>query len=82
MYCIKCGKQIDDSARFCSSCGQKVGGSVKNIVDFFPKEEVKEFYQTTKSKGTEILKKQAQKKKINVFSFVCMIVAIGLCFFI
>lgn len=27
MYCIKCGKQIDDNAAFCPNCGTKVGGT-------------------------------------------------------
>lgn len=26
MYCTKCGAHLDDSARFCTSCGQPVGG--------------------------------------------------------
>lgn len=26
MYCTKCGAHLDDSARFCTSCGQAAGG--------------------------------------------------------
>ena len=27
MYCSKCGKQLDDTANFCSGCGSKVGST-------------------------------------------------------
>ena len=28
MFCVKCGNTLDDDARFCSKCGNPVGGEV------------------------------------------------------
>ena len=33
MFCIKCGKEIPDGARFCPSCGQEVNGKVEEKVE-------------------------------------------------
>lgn len=27
MFCTKCGKQLDDGAKFCTGCGAQLGGS-------------------------------------------------------
>lgn len=37
MFCSKCGKQLEETAVFCSGCGNKVGSSVQ-----LPQEENKE----------------------------------------
>ena len=31
MYCIQCGKQIDDGSAFCSECGSKQGAEMQPI---------------------------------------------------
>ena len=33
MFCIKCGKEIPDGAKFCPSCGQAVQGNVEEKVE-------------------------------------------------
>lgn len=33
MFCIKCGKEIPDGAKFCPSCGQEVNGKVEEKVE-------------------------------------------------
>lgn len=32
MYCKKCGNKLDDKAKFCSECGEKVEGQTDNKV--------------------------------------------------
>ena len=31
MYCSNCGKQLDDTANFCSGCGNKVGSTNETV---------------------------------------------------
>ena len=31
MFCKKCGKQLTDNAKFCDSCGHKVGEDITAI---------------------------------------------------
>lgn len=31
MFCSKCGKQIDDNAKFCGGCGAKTGAGVQSV---------------------------------------------------
>lgn len=76
MYCVKCGKELEDSVRYCSNCGQKVGGSMNRAAISLPKEEVKDAYEAIKNKREEFVEK---KKKMNMGSLICMIIAAILC---
>ena len=29
MYCVRCGKNIDEGSKYCTSCGYPVNGKVK-----------------------------------------------------
>ena len=31
MFCNNCGKQVDDSAKFCTNCGNKLYGTVLEV---------------------------------------------------
>lgn len=51
MFCIKCGAQLDDDAKFCISCGSKVEDAeeiVTEVEEYVPSPVVKE---KSKSKG-------------------------------
>ena len=32
MYCVRCGKNIDESCKYCTSCGYPVDGKVKEEI--------------------------------------------------
>ena len=36
MYCINCGKEIDDDAKFCWCCGRKVDETVDISTEYIP----------------------------------------------
>ncbi len=62
MFCIKCGKEIDDKSKFCPFCGEKVDNNLNKR----PVEEKTAPDAETVSKATEVVSKQesiiAQKK--------------------
>lgn len=76
MYCVKCGKEIEDSVRYCSSCGHKVGTPVNRTTISLPKDEIIGAYESVKNKGTEFVKKGRER---NIGSFICMLIAVVLC---
>lgn len=59
MYCPKCGKNINDTASFCPSCGYQIKKEIK--------EEIKEekITEQTKEINLEILKEVEQKPNYN-----------------
>lgn len=44
MFCVKCGKELEESVKFCPNCGNKVQGTV----------DISELLNTSKDKITEI----------------------------
>jgi phage shock protein C len=37
MFCTQCGARLDDSARFCTSCGKAVGGVAQPVFATVPR---------------------------------------------
>lgn len=40
MFCVNCGTELNDNAKFCSNCGYKVGNVKEPKGDYIPKETV------------------------------------------
>ena len=53
MFCMNCGKELKDGAKFCMSCGTPVGGAMQNPVAEEPDE-------------TELLKEQYESLMMDV----------------
>lgn len=76
MYCVKCGKEIEDNVRYCSNCGHKVGTPVNRTTISLPKDEIKGIYDSVKNRGTEFVGKGSKR---NIGSFIYMLIAVALC---
>lgn len=85
MYCMKCGKEIDDTAKFCDACGHKVGSSIsghETIQVNIDKEGLKNAFEQGKKNGIGLFRKV--KGKINIplnelISLIIMVFSILLC---
>ena len=42
MYCIQCGTEIKDGAKYCSNCGTKVINNGEDIHDHFEDDDYEE----------------------------------------
>ncbi len=42
MYCIKCGKEINENDKFCNSCGQKIGEETNTTKEIVKPKEMSE----------------------------------------
>lgn len=40
MFCVNCGTELNDNAKFCSNCGYKVGNAIEPKGDYIPKKVV------------------------------------------
>lgn len=40
MFCVNCGTELNDNAKFCSNCGYKVGNTIEPKGDYIPKKVV------------------------------------------
>ncbi len=63
MYCIKCGKELVDGAKFCQYCG----AGIEEIAEKEIKEEVA-VTQTEKVQPKTEIKEQPKKEKVNFFN--------------
>ncbi len=50
MFCVKCGKELEEGAKFCSECGYSVNGQVTNV-EKTEKEEAEVVDQTISEKS-------------------------------
>ncbi len=48
IYCMQCGKELPDDAKFCLKCGKQVGGMVQPVAQAEPKWEYCEIVYTVK----------------------------------
>lgn len=65
MYCINCGKKLDDNEnqKFCPFCGYQIAGKEKEVTETVEKEDIKKAVQETiKESMAEVVK---EKGKIN-----------------
>lgn len=55
MYCIKCGKEIDDTAKYCNECGHKVGNQLEQTETHLSGEQIGRTIENGKNMGLGIL---------------------------
>lgn len=66
MYCINCGKQLQDGAKFCPACGTQVHVKEPNV---------EEQYAENNSLSEKIFETKAAKKAIwiSIVAVICLI---------
>ena len=83
MYCIKCGKEIDDTAKYCNECGHKVGNHLEQTEIHLSGEQIGRTIENGKNIGRGILGEIYKKINLSLsdmISLVIVVVAIFLCF--
>ena len=83
MYCIKCGKEIDDTAKYCNECGHKVGNHLEQTEIHLSVEQIGRTIENGKNIGRGILGEIYKKINLSLsdmISLVIVVVAIFLCF--
>lgn len=69
MFCNNCGKQVDDSAKFCTNCGNKLYGTVLEV-SVIEKKDNNEFEEKQNNfKGGLLANRNANRKKDNNASY-------------
>ena len=82
MYCMKCGKEIDDTAKYCVECGHKVGEKLNKAEPVISGKQVYKAIENSKNVGNGMLKQIKEKIKLpldEIISLVIMVIAIILC---
>ena len=72
-YCTKCGQKLDDNAKFCPSCGEKVANSTHSFSD-----TISELGRTHDSSSSFDKKDIDSNKIIALFSYIGILFIIPL----
>lgn len=83
MYCMKCGKEIDDTAKYCNECGHKVGEKLNKTESTLAGIQIGKTIENGKTLGNGILNEIKENTSLSLnecISLVIMVLAIILCF--